>query len=70
MPQVKCSVANCHYWKEGNNCSADLIMIDVDDHADAELDQEYAGETFSVDFQAVARDSSSTCCHTFRAKEA
>jgi hypothetical protein len=70
MPQVKCSVANCHYWKEGNNCGADLIMIDLDRHADAELDQEFAGESFSVDYQGKAKDSTSTCCHTFKPKHA
>lgn len=70
MPQVKCSVANCYYWKEGNNCGADLIMIDLDKHADAEMDQEFAGESFSADYQGEATDSRSTCCHTFKPKHA
>ncbi|KIL41719.1 hypothetical protein SD70_04925 [Gordoniibacillus kamchatkensis] len=69
MPQVKCSVANCAYWKQDNRCGADLIMIDIDKHADAEFDAEFAGEAFDSDHQDAAGASSGTCCHTFTQKK-
>jgi hypothetical protein len=68
MPLVKCSVSNCSYWTEGNECGADLIMIEVDEHADAKFNEEYAGESFDSNHRDVANDSSNTCCHTFKPK--
>ncbi|GIP35814.1 DUF1540 domain-containing protein [Paenibacillus sp. J2TS4] len=69
MPEVKCSVANCSYWSEGNNCVADLIMIEVDKHADAKFNEEFAGESFDSNHQDAAHKSRETCCHTFKAKK-
>ncbi|MNC60787.1 hypothetical protein D3C75_1106890 [compost metagenome] len=67
-PIVKCSVSNCSYWGEKNVCKADLIMIDIDQHANRKYDQEFAGETFTTDHQDTAATSSATCCHTFKPK--
>lgn len=64
MPKVKCSVANCVYWEEGNNCAAEMIFIDIDRHGDEVYDGEFAVEDF-VNHQDTATISSSTCCHTF-----
>jgi len=71
MPQgVKCSVADCTYWGQGNRCEADQIMIDVDKHARAEYATEFASESgLSIEHRDRAGDSGSTCCHTFRPKE-
>jgi hypothetical protein len=69
MPQVKCSVANCSYWSTGNNCSADMIMIDIDKHADARFKAEFAGETFDTEHTDYAAQSRETCCHTFKPKQ-
>lgn len=66
MPQVFCSVANCHYWKEGNRCSADAIMIDIDRHADQTFDAEFAGEAYDTEHRDAAADKAATCCHTFK----
>ncbi|HEY0827250.1 MAG TPA: DUF1540 domain-containing protein [Bacilli bacterium] len=66
MPQVKCSVSNCGHWATGNNCNADVIMIDIDKHGGAEYNEEFAGETFDSDHQDEAPSSSATCCHTFK----
>lgn len=27
MTEVKCSVESCHYWGDGNICTADSIMV-------------------------------------------
>ncbi|GIO85297.1 hypothetical protein J25TS5_22290 [Paenibacillus faecis] len=67
-PIVKCSVSNCSYWGEQNVCKADLIMIDIDQHAGAHYDAEFAGEAFDTDHRDKAASSSATCCHTFKPK--
>lgn len=65
MPQVKCSVSNCSYWAEGNQCVADLIMIEVDKHSKAKFQEEFAGESFDSEHRDQAVDAAGTCCHTF-----
>jgi hypothetical protein len=70
LTQVKCSVSNCAYYKEGNNCGADLIMIEVDKHANMNYDAEFAGEGFDTEHKDKAEASSTTCCHTFKPKKA
>lgn len=67
-PLVKCSVSNCSYWGEQNVCSADLIMIDIDQHARQKYNAEFAGETFDTEHKDSAGTSSQTCCHTFKPK--
>lgn len=64
---VKCSVNNCHYWGEHNVCGAEQIMIEIDSHANINLNEEYGEEQF-VNHQDKARSSSSTCCLTFKPK--
>ncbi|MNW22796.1 hypothetical protein D3C71_2245060 [compost metagenome] len=49
-------------------CKADLIMIDIDQHAGRKYEAEFAGESFTTDHQDVAASSSATCCHTFKPK--
>jgi hypothetical protein len=68
MPEVKCSVSNCNYWNAGNNCGADAIMIDVDQHADAKYDTEIAGEMVDTKHKDSSVTSAGTCCHTFKPK--
>jgi hypothetical protein len=68
MPEVKCAVSNCEYWNSGNNCGADAIMVDIDQHARARYDTEIAGEFVDTDHQDVATSSKQTCCHTFKPK--
>ncbi|OYD07711.1 DUF1540 domain-containing protein [Paludifilum halophilum] len=69
MPEVKCSVANCHYWGEGNHCNADAIMVEIDEHWDKKLDEKIGGEYVDSDHQDhSARISKDTCCHTFKPK--
>ncbi|MBO8163753.1 MAG: DUF1540 domain-containing protein [Brevibacillus sp.] len=71
MPIVKCSVSNCTYWAQGNNCNADMIMVEVDRHSRARLSEEFADEyRHSDDHKDAADDSAETCCHTFKKKEA
>jgi hypothetical protein len=69
MPEVKFAVANCEYWTQGNNCNAGTIMIEVDQHAKANYNEEFAGESFDTDHQDAASKVANTCCHTFKAKK-
>ncbi|AHD06295.1 DUF1540 domain-containing protein [Paenibacillus larvae] len=68
MPEVKCSVSNCTYWGEGNNCKADAIMIEIDEHADADFHAEFGGEEFDSEHKDKALNVRNTCCHTFTRK--
>lgn len=68
-PLVKCSVSNCTYWGEGNACNADAIMIEIDRHARAKFNEEFAGESFDSEHKDKAITSSATCCHTFKPKQ-
>ncbi|GLX69143.1 DUF1540 domain-containing protein [Paenibacillus glycanilyticus] len=64
---VTCSVSNCAFWKEGNNCNANAISIDIDQHAD--FNAEFAADELGLNHQDQATESSATCCHTFKPKE-
>ncbi len=66
MPQVKCSVADCVYWTSGNNCHADTIMIEIDQHAKAGYNEEFAEEPYDSHHQDHASIVSNTCCQTFK----
>ncbi|OMF34208.1 hypothetical protein BK133_12865 [Paenibacillus sp. FSL H8-0548] len=70
MPKgVSCSVANCNFWKEGNNCGANAITIEIDQHADAHFNEEFAEAELGELHQDHAEQSKSTCCLTFKPKE-
>jgi hypothetical protein len=43
-------------------------MIDIDKHANATFNAEFAGESFDSEHQDNASSSRNTCCHTFKAK--
>jgi len=69
MPQVSCSVSNCHYWEENNRCNADAILIEIDRHANRKFDTEFA-EGLDTKHRDKAENAAATCCHTFKAKDA
>lgn len=66
--EVKCSVSNCSFWGQGNNCVAPSIMVEVDRHAD--YSAEMAGEFgIQLEHKDNAADSAETCCRTFKPKK-
>ncbi|NIK67553.1 MULTISPECIES: DUF1540 domain-containing protein [unclassified Paenibacillus] len=68
MPKgVTCSVSNCTFWKEGNNCGADAISVEIDQHAD--FNEEFGADDLGLYHQDQATTSPATCCHTFKPKE-
>jgi hypothetical protein len=69
MPIVKCNVANCSFWGEGNNCQADSILVEIDEHADNHADIDESGNlSNSTAHEDAAEHSAETCCHTFKPK--
>ncbi|MGD8192252.1 DUF1540 domain-containing protein [Brevibacillus ginsengisoli] len=71
MPQVKCSVSNCSYWGQGNNCQADMIMVEIDKHSKTKYNTEFADEYgYDSKHHDTASSAAHTCCHTFKAKNA
>ena len=70
MPKgVSCTVANCSFWKEGNNCAASEIQIEIDQHSSVNLNEEFADDELGATHQDSAEQSSATCCLTFKPKE-
>ncbi|MFD0715107.1 DUF1540 domain-containing protein [Paenibacillus sp. GCM10027626] len=71
MPEgVKCSVANCTFWGQGNNCNASSIQIDIDSHSSKQWMNEFAHEEgFGANHQDEAPQSADTCCQTFKPKQ-
>ncbi|MEK3881598.1 DUF1540 domain-containing protein [Paenibacillus sp. PL2-23] len=70
MPNgVTCSVSNCSFWKEGNQCAASQIQIEIDQHSGGSFQTEFAGDELGLFHQDLATESAATCCHTFKPKE-
>lgn len=66
MPKgVACSVSNCAFWDKGNRCGAEEIAIEIDAHARADWNEEFADESFAG-HRDKAASSKSTCCLTFK----
>lgn len=67
---VKCNVANCVYWGEGNNCKADAILVEIDPHAQNVYQIDSDGSLQGISkHRDQAEDVASTCCHTFRRED-
>jgi len=69
MPEVKCSVANCYYYGEGNVCTAEAIMVEVDKHANSHFNQEIGEIEINLEHQDHAKNREDTICHTFKPVE-
>ncbi|MBP3951265.1 DUF1540 domain-containing protein [Bacillus suaedae] len=69
-PLVKCNVANCTFWGEGNKCQADSILVEIDAHANRDYTMEAGEEPYEMaEHKDKAKNIAQTCCHTFRPKE-
>lgn len=67
MPVVKCSVANCYFHSDNNECNADAIMVDIAKHANAHYDEQIGQNTVDDDHIDYAMSKVDTLCHTFKA---
>lgn len=64
MSKIYCSIDNCHYWDQGNNCNASEILVTADTWANQAPDNIDAPKHMSVP-QMHANDCMETCCKTF-----
>lgn len=65
MPEVRCTVSNCHYWDDGNVCAAEAILV-ISDDAVTRIGKH--DEEIGEIGHTPARVSKETCCYTFRPK--
>jgi hypothetical protein len=68
-PMVKCSIANCEYWEEGNNCVAEVIMIEVNAHAQRPQPEKKGGQKYDSRHTDNASGIVDTCCQTFEERK-
>lgn len=66
MPKVEvsCAISNCTFYGEGNVCTAEKIMVEMDRHA--RYDTEFASELGEKNHQDEVSTSAHTCCKTFK----
>ena len=64
--EVSCAISNCSFYGQGNVCTAEKIMVELDNHAryDTEMSSEL-GEKNHID---TAGTSAETCCKTIKPK--
>ncbi|MET3504786.1 DUF1540 domain-containing protein [Halalkalibacter oceani] len=69
-PLVKCNVANCTFWGEGNKCQAEAILVEIDANSTADFNMEAGAEPYGeAEYHHEATQKKETCCHTFRPKD-
>jgi hypothetical protein len=69
--EVYCTVRNCHYWADGEHCTAEQILITTDHigRIYPELvDAGSAGDIARQHGPTEADGCTETCCKTFRAR--
>lgn len=68
MPKVEvsCAISNCSYHAEGNICTADKIMVELDNHS--KYDTEMSTEFFAKNHTDEATTSAETCSDNSTAK--
>ncbi|MFV8830251.1 DUF1540 domain-containing protein [Alkalihalobacterium sp. APHAB7] len=68
MPKVEvsCAISNCTYYGEGNICTAEKIMVELDNHAN--YNTEMAEDLTEKNHKDQASHSAETCCKTFKSK--
>ncbi|MDK2821134.1 MAG: hypothetical protein PWP31_1099 [Clostridia bacterium] len=62
--RIHCTINNCHYWSQGNECKANEIIITSDQFGQSNPDKVDA--TMAKQLTPESADSCmSTCCKTF-----
>ncbi len=70
MPQLEvyCTVSNCHFWAEGEHCTALRILITTDDVGDRYpevVDASSARDLVRQHGHTKVEACAETCCKTF-----
>ncbi|HHY14378.1 MAG TPA: DUF1540 domain-containing protein [Thermoanaerobacterales bacterium] len=61
---IHCGVSNCHYWTEGNKCTANEIVIVADEFGASQPDTIDAPMASTISPMSV-NSCMETCCKTF-----
>lgn len=64
MPNIYCSINNCHYWTQGNVCKANEIMV-THDRLGSELPDNVDAHQHQQITASPAQTCMETCCKTF-----
>jgi hypothetical protein len=69
MPKVEvsCAISNCTFYGQGNVCTAEKIMVELDNHS--RYDTEMSSELTEKNHIDEAGNSKETCCKTFKPKK-
>lgn len=67
--QIRCSISNCHYWLQGNQCGADQILVTSRAMANSLPDAMDAPDAPQV-VETPVHTYDSSCCKTFVSKQA
>lgn len=65
--KIMCTVQNCNYWAQGNECHASQILVTSNSFADAQPDSFDALQASTAPQTPVAT-CMDTCCKTFVGK--
>jgi len=68
MARVKCTVDTCHYWGQGQVCTADEIEVNSQYGATGTGRTAFSAE-LSTAGQSAARTSAETMCQTYRPRD-
>lgn len=70
MPEVRCAVSNCSFWGQGNFCQAQAIVVQPEEKAFSNMnDDSYQSSVIQgVQIESSVSDSAETCCQTFQPK--
>lgn len=69
--EVRCTVNNCYFWAQDNNCEAPEILVTADGASRRHGSTAGSTQTDTLVSQmgeTPARDAVDTACHTFRAR--
>lgn len=61
---IHCSVNNCHYWSQGNKCSANEIMVTAD-QVGASMPDSFDATQAKNAAPTPAGSCMETCCKSF-----
>jgi hypothetical protein len=67
--EVSCTISNCLFYKEGNLCGAEKILVDHTENARSKKNTEFAVDFDERLVSEKASTSSETCCQTFEPKK-
>lgn len=67
---VRCTVDNCYYWRDGNVCAANEILVthdSVGQRYPEDVDVQHLSTVLREVGETPVQTCQETCCKTFRA---